>query len=93
LSRHPIFPLIQRHAGVDDSEMFRGLQHGHRLLLRGRPADAERTLSILAQHGRVAQRIGTAISDPRKIVRILARGLAGQHERFWRDDRAARRVG
>jgi hypothetical protein len=23
-------------------------------------------------------------------VRITARGLAGQHKRFWRDDRAAR---
>jgi len=54
------------------------------------PADAERTLAILKQHGRVAQRIGTAVSDPQKIVRITARGLAGQHKRFWRDDRAAR---
>jgi hypothetical protein len=30
----------------------------------------------------VAQRIGTAVSDPRKIVRIPVRGLAGQHKRF-----------
>ena len=54
------------------------------------PADAERTLAILEQHGRVVQRIGTAVSDPQKIVRITARGLAGQHKRFCRDDRAAR---
>jgi hypothetical protein len=47
----------------------------------GDPADAEHTLSILKQHGRVAQRIGTAVSDPQKIVRIPARGLAGQHSR------------
>jgi hypothetical protein len=38
-------------------------------------------------------RIGTAVSDPRKIVRIPARGLAGHHKRFWREDRTARRVG
>jgi hypothetical protein len=37
--------------------------------------------------------IGTAVSDPQKIVRIPVRGLAGQHKRFWRDDRAARRAG
>ena len=28
------------------------------------------TLSILKQHGRTAQRIGMAVSDPQKIVRI-----------------------
>jgi phosphoribosylformylglycinamidine cyclo-ligase len=57
------------------------------------PADAERSLSILKQHGRVAQRIGAAVSDPQKIVRIPARGLAGQHKRFWREGGVARRVG
>ena len=56
-------------------------------------ASAERTLAILAQHGRVAQRIGSAVADPQKIVRIPARGLAGQHKRFWREDGAARRAG
>jgi hypothetical protein len=30
------------------------------------PADAERTLSILAQHGRVAQVIGTAVAPTRR---------------------------
>ena len=33
---HPIFPLIQQHAKVDDAGDVRGVQHGHRLLLRGR---------------------------------------------------------
>jgi len=56
-------------------------------------AAAERTLAILKAHGRVAQVIGTAVSDPQKIVRIPARGLAGQHKRFWREERGARRVG
>ena len=40
-----------------------------------------------------AQRIGAAVSDAEKIVRIPARGLAGQHKRFWREGREARRVG
>jgi hypothetical protein len=56
------------------------------------PADAERTLSILKAHGRAAQVIGTAVSDPQKIVRIPARGLAGQHKRFWREGGVARRA-
>jgi phosphoribosylformylglycinamidine cyclo-ligase len=90
---HPIFPLIQRHAGVDDSEMFEVFNMGIGFCYVVDPADAERTLSILARHGRAAQRIGTAVSDLQKIVRIGARGLAGQHKRFWREGAAARRVG
>jgi len=56
------------------------------------PASAERTLQILRQHGRVAQRIGTAVSDAQRIVRIPARGLMGQHKRFWREEGGKRRV-
>jgi phosphoribosylformylglycinamidine cyclo-ligase len=90
---HPIFPLIQRHAEVDDSEMFEVFNMGIGFCYVVDPADAELTLSILESHGRVAQRIGTAVADPQKIVHIPQRNLAGQHKRFWRDDRAARRAG
>jgi phosphoribosylaminoimidazole (AIR) synthetase len=57
------------------------------------PADADLTLSILKKHGRTAQRIGHAVADPEKIVRIPERSLAGRHKKFWREDRPARRVG
>ena len=90
---HPLFPLIQRHAGVDDSEMFEVFNMGIGFCYVVDPADAELTLSILKNHGRIAQRIGTAVADPQKIVHIPQRNLAGQHKRFWRDDRAARRAG
>jgi phosphoribosylformylglycinamidine cyclo-ligase len=90
---HPIFGLIQRHAKVDDAEMFEVFNMGIGFCYVVDPASAERTLAILEQHGRVAQRIGTAVSDPQKIVRIPARGLAGQHKRFWREERGARRAG
>jgi phosphoribosylformylglycinamidine cyclo-ligase len=90
---HPIFGLIQRHAKVDDAEMFEVFNMGIGFCYVVDPAAAERTLSILKQHGRTAQRIGTAVSDPQKIVRIPARGLAGQHKRFWREGGVARRVG
>jgi phosphoribosylformylglycinamidine cyclo-ligase len=90
---HPIFPLIQRHAQVDDSEMFEVFNMGIGFCYVVDPADAERTLAILKAHARAAQVIGTAVSDPQKIVHIPGRGLAGQHKRFWREERGARRVG
>ena len=90
---HPLFPLIQRHAGVDDSEMFEVFNMGIGFCYVVDPADADATLAILKKHGRVAQRIGHAVADPEKIVRIPERKLAGQHKRFWKEDRAARRAG
>ena len=86
---HPVFPLIQRHAQVDDSEMFEVFNMGIGFCYVVDPAAAERTLAILKAHGRAAQVIGTAVSDPQKIVRIPERGLAGQHKRFWREERAS----
>jgi phosphoribosylformylglycinamidine cyclo-ligase len=90
---HPIFPLIQQHAKVDDSEMFEVFNMGIGFCYVVDPADAELTLAILKQHGRVAQRIGHATADPDKVMRIPQRGLAGRHKRFWREDRATRRAG
>jgi phosphoribosylformylglycinamidine cyclo-ligase len=90
---HPIFQLIQRHAKVEDSEMFEVFNMGVGFCYVVEEASAERVLSILRAHGRTAQRIGTAVSDPQKIVRIPARGLAGQHKRFWREGTGTRRVG
>jgi len=90
---HPIFPLIQRHAKVEDSEMFEVFNMGIGFCYVVEEASAERVLAILRAHGRTAQRIGTAVSDAQKIVRIPGRGLAGQHKRFWREGGVARRVG
>jgi len=90
---HPIFALIQRHGSVDDSEMFEVFNMGIGFCYVVDPADVDRTLSILTKHGRFAQRIGYALADPEKIVRIPERNLAGQNKRFWKEDRAARRVG
>jgi phosphoribosylformylglycinamidine cyclo-ligase len=90
----PIFPLIQRHAGVDDSEMFEVFNMGIGFCYVVDPADADATLAILARHGRSAQVIGHAVADAEKSVRIPARRLIGRHKRFWRDDDgSARRAG
>jgi phosphoribosylformylglycinamidine cyclo-ligase len=90
---HPIFPLIQRHAKVELSEMFEVFNMGIGFCYVVDPASAAHVLQILKAHGRVAQVIGTAVSDPQKIVRIPAHGLAGQHKRFWREDAGKRQAG
>ena len=88
----PIFGLIQRFAQVDDSEMYEVFNMGIGFCYVVDPADADLTLSILKKHGRTAQRIGHAVADPEKIVRIPQRNLAGKHKKFWRNDRPARRA-
>ncbi len=89
---HPIFALIQRHAEVDDSEMYEVFNMGLGFCYVVDPADADLTLSILQRHGRSAQRIGHAVADAAKSVRIPGRGLLGRHKRFSKEDRAAGRA-
>jgi len=90
---HPIFALIQRLAGVDDAEMHEVFNMGIGFCYIVAPADVERTLAILARHGRIAQPIGHAVADPDKRVRIPSRRLVGRHKKFWTEDRAVRRAG
>jgi phosphoribosylformylglycinamidine cyclo-ligase len=89
----PIFALIQRHGEVDDSEMFEVFNMGVGFCYVVDPSAADRTMAILERNGRVAQRIGYAVADREKIVRIPQHNLAGRHKRFWKEDRAARRAG
>ncbi|MFL6797110.1 MAG: phosphoribosylformylglycinamidine cyclo-ligase [Xanthobacteraceae bacterium] len=89
----PVFALIQRLAGVDDSEMFEVFNMGVGFCYVVDPADADATLAILARHGRTAQRIGYAVADKEKIVRIPERNIMGKHKRFWKEERASRLAG
>jgi phosphoribosylformylglycinamidine cyclo-ligase len=90
---HPIFGLIQRHADVDESEMFEVFNMGIGFCYVVDPKDVPLTLSILKGHGRKAQQIGHAVSDPEKHVRIPQRKLIGRHKTFHREDRAVRKAG
>lgn len=87
----PIFPLIQRLAGVDETEMFEVFNMGVGFCYVVDPADADRTIAILAKHGRTAQRIGYAVDDREKSVRIPTRGIVGRHKRFRHESAAAKR--
>jgi phosphoribosylformylglycinamidine cyclo-ligase len=79
---HPVFPLIQRLANVDDSEMFEVFNMGIGFCYVVDPGAAELTLSILKTHGRQAQRIGHAVRDPDKRVFVRERNLVGRHKSF-----------
>jgi phosphoribosylformylglycinamidine cyclo-ligase len=89
----PIFPIIQRHAGADDAEMFEVFNMGIGFCYVVDPADADRAMAILQRHGRQAKRIGYAVADREKHVRIPARNLVGKHKRFWQERRAGSKSG
>jgi phosphoribosylformylglycinamidine cyclo-ligase len=89
----PIFGLIQRHAGVDDAEMFQVFNMGTGFCYVAAAADADRILAILKKHGREAKRIGFAVADPEKKIRVRQRGLVGRHKTFASERQAARKFG
>lgn len=91
LEPHPIFPLIQRHAHVDDAEMFEVFNMGIGFCYVVGPKDEMHTISILKSHGRDARRIGYAVSDPKQHVRIHQRNLLGYHKTFRNDTRSVRK--
>jgi phosphoribosylformylglycinamidine cyclo-ligase len=93
IAPHPIFPIIQDHAKVPDSEMFEVFNMGIGFCYVVDPAAADLTISILAKHGREAQRVGHAVADPQKAVRIPQRNLIGTHKTFRTEERAARKAG
>jgi hydrogenase maturation factor len=49
------------------------------------PAAADAVVAILTRHGRTAQRIGHAVADAEKRVRIPSRNLVGRHKQFRRE--------
>jgi phosphoribosylformylglycinamidine cyclo-ligase len=85
LGAQPIFALIQAHAGVDDAEMHEVFNLGIGFCYVVAARDADATLAILKQHGRTAARIGYAVADAEKKVRIPPRGLVGRHKKFRKE--------
>jgi phosphoribosylformylglycinamidine cyclo-ligase len=85
LEPHSIFGLIQRHAEVDDAEMYEVFNMGLGFCYVVDPAGVDLTLSILKRHGRTAQCIGHAVADTAKSVRIPHRRLIGRQKRFLKE--------
>jgi phosphoribosylformylglycinamidine cyclo-ligase len=90
---HPVFSLIQRHAGVPDGQMYEVFNMGIGFCYVVDPGAVEPVLAILKQHGRQAQRIGHAVADKDKTVRIPQRNLVGRHKTFATAQEAARKAG
>jgi phosphoribosylformylglycinamidine cyclo-ligase len=90
---HPLFPLIQRYANVPDTQMYEVFNMGIGFCYVVDPAAVEPALAILKQHGRQARRIGHAVADRDKTVRIPQRRLVGRHKTFSTEQDAARRAG
>jgi phosphoribosylformylglycinamidine cyclo-ligase len=93
IAPQPLFALIQRHAGVPDSQMYEVFNMGIGFCYVVDPAAVEPVLTILAQHGRQAQRIGHAVADKDRTVRIPQRNLVGRHKTFATEQEAARKAG
>ncbi len=89
----PIFSLIQHYADVPDSEMFEVFNMGVGFCYVVDPASVDLTLSILERHGRHAQRIGHAVADQEKTVRVPQRNLLGRHKTFAMKKRIVRKFG
>ena len=93
IEAQPIFSLIQHYADVPDSEMFEVFNMGIGFCYVVDPASADLTLSILKRHGRHAQRIGHAVADQEKKVRVPHRNLVGKHKTFSAEKPGARKAG
>jgi phosphoribosylformylglycinamidine cyclo-ligase len=79
-----IFSLVQRLGQVDDTEMFSVYNMGIGFCAIVAPADAETALAILGGHGKRAHRIGYAVADPARRVRLTQQNLLGQGKHFSR---------
>jgi phosphoribosylformylglycinamidine cyclo-ligase len=80
----PIFPLVQRFGQVDDTEMFSVFNMGIGFCAVVAESEVDLALSILSSKGKSAHRIGYAVSDPERNVRLLKQRLVGRGKRFVR---------
>jgi phosphoribosylformylglycinamidine cyclo-ligase len=78
----PIFSIVQRLGQVDDAEMFSVYNMGIGFCAIVAPADADAALAILGSHGRRAHRIGYAVADTARRVRLTQQNLLGQGKHF-----------
>lgn len=78
----PIFPLIQKHGGVADAEMFSVFNMGVGFCFVVAPGDADAVIAIAESHGREAFVIGRATTENPGTVAIPERGLIGEGKAF-----------
>jgi phosphoribosylformylglycinamidine cyclo-ligase len=79
----PLFGLLERLGGIARAEMFEVYNMGVGFCVMVAPDEADRTLAILARHGRLASVIGRTIADATKSVRLVREKLVGRGKRFY----------
>jgi len=80
----PIFPIIQRLAGVDLAEMYSVYNMGIGFCAIVAEATAEQALAVLSRHGKKAYRIGRVLADPSRSVQLPPQKLIGRGKHFRR---------
>ena len=80
----PIFRLLQEVGGVSDEEMFCVYNMGTGFCLVVAAPHADRALDALGRLGLEAFRLGHAVSDVNRNVRLDPKGLVGEGSRFRR---------
>ena len=78
----PIFSIIQRLGGIDDAEMHAVFNMGIGFCAVVPAAEADKAVSILSSRGKRAQKIGYAVTDAARTVRIPAKKLIGRGKHF-----------
>jgi len=79
----PVFGMLQRLGGISDEEMYQVYNMGIGFCLVVAAAQADRALGKLKDLGVEAHRLGHAVADPERRVR-LPNGLVGQGNDFRR---------
>jgi phosphoribosylformylglycinamidine cyclo-ligase len=81
----PVMQLIARMGELDAAELYTVFNMGVGFTATVAPADVERTIAAVRATGLEAWRIGRAVADPERKVRILPERLVGRSKNFVRE--------
>lgn len=78
----PVFQVIARAGGVAPAEMYRVFNMGVGFCVVLPETEGDQVVEAARRHGVVAWRLGRAVADERKRVRLLPLGLVGEGDVF-----------
>jgi phosphoribosylformylglycinamidine cyclo-ligase len=78
----PIFALIERTGGISRAEMRTVFNMGMGLCVTVADADADKAVHALCSTGLAAWRVGRAVADPERRVRVTAERIVGLSKHF-----------
>ena len=81
----PIFAILQRLGKIETPEMFSVFNMGIGFCAVVAPEQAEEAIAIFASGGFRAHRIGSAVTDDQKTVRLPQYRVTGRGKHFWSD--------